>query len=211
MKGIIKHKKKAMKLLIVLMTAFLFTGIASAQHGDTPEGHVNIGIKGGVNVYNVHNDNDTKYDPKVGYHFGLLGHIHLKRHFAIQPEIVFSAQGAKYTVNNTTATYILDYVNLPVLFQYMFDNGFRFQAGPQVDFLILAKTKINGNITDNKSDLNPIGFGLSFGMSYVFPPTGFGIDARYNLGINDLNKNGTVKSTNRGFQFGVFYIFGHKG
>jgi hypothetical protein len=49
-----------MKFLIGLITAILMTGIASAQHGNTPAGHVNLGIKGGANLYYVHNDNDTK-------------------------------------------------------------------------------------------------------------------------------------------------------
>jgi hypothetical protein len=185
------------------------TGIASAQHGNSPAGHVNIGIKGGANVYNVHNDNNTKYDPRIGFNLGLLGHIHLNSNFAIQPEIVYSAQGAKQTVDNGTNKLNLNYINVPVLLQYMFDNGLRLQAGPQVGFLVSAKSKTGNNSIDVKNDMNPIDFALSFGASYVFPPTGFGIDARYNLGLNNINKNGTVNSTNRGLQLGIFYIFGH--
>jgi Outer membrane protein beta-barrel domain len=194
-----------MKFLIGLMTAILISGIASAQHGNAPAGHVSLGIKGGVNVYNVHNDDDTKYDQRTGYHFGLLGHIHFDSQFAIQPEIVYSAQGAKYG----SIKYNLDYINVPVLFQYMFDNGFRLQAGPQAGFLISAKSKDNNNVTDNKNDLKPIDFSISVGASFVVPSTGFGIDARYNLGLSNINKTGAVNSTNRGFQLGVFYIFGH--
>jgi hypothetical protein len=185
-----------MKFLIGLIAAILITGVVSAQHGNAPEGHVSLGIKGGINVYNVLDDNNTNDDPKTGYHFGLLGHIHLKNPWAIQPEIVYSAQGAK--IGDTK--YNLDYINVPVLFQYMFDNGFRLQAGPQLGFLVSA---------DNKNDLNPIDFGVSIGVSYVVPSTGFGIDARYNIGLSNINKSGTVNSTNRGIQFGLFYIFGH--
>ena len=204
----IKLRKKAMKFLIGLATAILISGIANAQHGNTPAGHVNLGLKGGVNLYNVHNDDNTKYDLKVGYHFGLLGHIHFNNHFAIQPEIVYSAQGAKYTNDNGTTNYNLNYINVPVLFQYMFDNGFRLQAGPQAGFLMSAKSKNDNNTTDNKDNLKPIDFGLSIGASYVVPSTGFGIDARYNLGLSNINKDSAVNSTNRGVQLGIFYIFG---
>jgi len=193
-----------MKFLTGLMTAILITGVASAQHGNAPAGHVSLGIKGGVNVYNVHNNNDTKYDSKAGFHFGLLGHIHFDSNFAIQPEIVYSAQGAK----NGDTKYNLDYLNVPVLFQYMFDNGFRIQAGPQLGFLISAKSKNNNDNTDIKDYYKPIDFGASIGASYVFPPTGFGIDVRYNLGLSNINKNSDVNSTNRGLQLGIFYIFG---
>lgn len=185
-----------MKFLIGLITAILITGIASAQHGNAPEGHVSLGIKGGLNLYNINNDNGSTYDQITGYHFGLFGHIHLKNPWAIQPELVYSAQGAKSGDTN----YKLGYFNVPVLIQYMFDNGFRLQAGPQVGFLVSA---------DNKNDLNPIEFGVSFGASYVLPSTGFGIDARYNLGLSNINKDSDLNSTNRGIQLGIFYIFGH--
>jgi hypothetical protein len=91
----------------------------------------------------------------------------------------------------------------------MFDNGFRLQAGPQVGFLINAKSKINDNVTNIKDAYNPIDFGLSIGASYIFPPTGFGIDARFNLGLTDINQDNSVYSTNRGLQLGIFYIFGY--
>jgi hypothetical protein len=198
-----------MKFLMALMTAILITGVASAQHSSSPAGHVNLGLKLGGNLYNVHNEDGTEYDMREAYNFGLLGHIHFNPQFALQPEIVYSAQGAKYDSGNETVNYNLDYINVPVLLQYMFDNGFRFQAGPQIGFLVGAKSK-NGDVTtDFKDDMEAIDFSLSMGVSYVFPPTGFGLDLRYNVGLNNINKNSSVVSTNRGFQFGVFYLFGH--
>lgn len=185
-----------MKFLIGLITAILITCVASAQHGNSPKGHVNLGVKGGINMYNIYNDDNTNYDQITGYYFGLLGHIHLNSQWAIQPELVYSTQGAK----NGSIIYNLDYINVPVQLQYMFDNGFRIQAGPQLGFLVRA---------DNKDNLSPIDFGVGFGVSYVVPSTGFGIDVRYNLGLSNINKDDAVKSTNRGFQMGVFYIFGH--
>ena len=184
--------KKAMKFFIGLITAILITGVASAQHGNSPSGHVNLGIKGGLNMYNIHNDNNTSFDQVTGYNFGLLGHIHINSQWAVQPELVYSAQGAK--------NYNLGYINVPVLLQYMFDNGFRIQAGPQLGFLVSAT---------NKADYNPVDFALSLGVSYVVPSTGFGIDLRYNHGLSDISKSSDVKSTNRGIQLGLFYIFGH--
>jgi hypothetical protein len=48
---------------------------------------------------------------------------------------------------------------------------------------------------------------MAAGASYLVPNTGFGFDARVNLGLTDINKDGNIKSTNRGFQLGVFYLF----
>lgn len=184
--------KLKMRFLPVLVAAFLFGGVASAQHSSSPSGHVTFGIKGGVNFYNIQNDNSTTYSQRTGYHFGMLGHIHRNSQWAVQPELVYSAQGSK-NLN-------LGYLNIPVLIQYMFDNGFRLQAGPQIGFLVSS---------ENSDNWNPIDFALSVGASYVFPATGFGVDLRYNHGLNDINKNNDVVSTNRGIQLGLFYLFGH--
>ena len=198
-----------MKFLFALMTAVLITGAAIAQHGNEPKGHIAIGIKGGVNLYTIHNDNNVTYDPKVGFNIGLLGHIHVAKHFALQPEIQYSAQGAKFDIDNSNTKYNLNYINVPVLLQYMWDNGFRLQAGPQAGLLISAKSRNNDNSLDIKDNFKPLDLGVSFGAGYIHPSTGIGIDARYNLGLSNINENSAIKSTNRGFQFSLFYIFGH--
>lgn len=188
---------------IAAMAAILITGSVTAQN-------INIGIKGGLNLYNINSDNNGSYDTKIGFHLGLLGHIHLADQLGLQPELVFSTQGAKFKSGNIDAELNLNYINVPLLFQYMFDNGFRLQAGPQLGFLVGAKVKVGNTDTDVKDDFNSVDVGLGLGMSYVHPASGFGFDARYNLGLSNISDSGTGTSTNRGFQIGVFYLFKHK-
>jgi hypothetical protein len=198
-----------MKFSAVLLTAIMITGIASAQHGNTPEGRMNLGIKGGLNVYSINNEDNTGYDSRVGINVGILGHVHVYPHFALQPELVYSSQGARYTDEiGDTYYYHLNYVNVPVLFQYMFDNGLRLQAGPQLGILVSAKS-ILGTSSVDLNDTKPVDVSMSFGASYIAPSTGFGMDFRYNLGLSNINKDSGPVSTNRGFQLGVFYIFGY--
>ena len=190
--------------LSAALAVILVTSTVNAQH-------VNIGIKAGLNVYTVKTDNGTNFDSKLGFHAGLIGHIHLNKQFAVQPEIVYSAQGGDYTFEGVETKIKLGYVNVPVMLQYMFDNGFRLQAGPQVGFIISGKRETGGVETEIKSDINTIDFSLGAGIGYVHPASGLGVDARYNLGLSNINdNNSTVKSTNRGFQLGVFYLFKHR-
>jgi hypothetical protein len=191
-----------MKIYFCTIIAILImTGTAGAQHS-------HIGIKAGLNITNVHHDNNIVYDYKAGLHAGMLAHIHLAKHFAIQPEVVFSMQGARYDFFNTTTQYNLNYVNVPVLFQFMFGHGFRLQAGPQAGFLVSARSE-NGNYRYNHiNDVKPFDVGAVAGMSYV-TPIGFGVDARYVHGLTSINENSAVYSTNRGAQLGVFFLFNH--
>ncbi len=185
------------------MAAILFTTAASTQS-------VNIGIKGGLNVYNINNDNGSKYDDKVGFHVGLLGHVHLTKQLALQPELVYSTQGARSTTSGIETKFNLGYINVPILLQYMFDNGFRLQAGPQIGFLTSAKAKSGNANLDFKSSLKPVDVGIGAGIGYVHAASGFGVDARYNIGLSNINDNDIVTSYNRGLQLGVFYLFNHK-
>ena len=189
--------------LSVALAATMMVGTVSAQK-------VNVGVKAGLNVYNVNNDNGVEYDSKTGFHAGLIGHIHLGPQFGLQPEVVYSSQGAKFDFANTESKLKLGYINVPIMLQYMFDNGFRLQAGPQVGFLVNADTETNGNETDVKDNYNTVDFGIGAGVGYIHPPSGFGVDARYNLGLSNINKNDAIESKNRGFQVGVFYLFNHK-
>ncbi len=193
-----------MKLYLnVAIAAILMTATAQAQN-------INIGIKGGLNIYNINNSNGAKYDNLLGFNLGLIGHIHLAKQLALQPELVYSAQGAKYTTGGVQTKVQLGYINVPILLQYMFDNGFRLEAGPQVGFLVNAKAKTPNLTVDIKDNLKKVDVGLGAGIGYVNPATNFGIDARYNLGLSNINDNTSSKSTNRGFQIGVFYLFNHK-
>lgn len=193
-----------MKLYLnVALAAILMTATAKAQN-------VNVGIKGGLNIYNINNNQGQKYDNLLGFNLGLIGHVHLAKQLAFQPEIVYSAQGAKFTTAGVQTKIQLGYINVPLLLQYMFDNGFRLQAGPQVGFLVNAKSKSPNSTIDIKNNLKKVDVGLGAGIGYVNPATNFGIDARYNIGLSNINENTSVKSTNRGFQVGVFYLFHHK-
>jgi hypothetical protein len=178
-------------IITTVLIILLFTGLAGAQH-------INIGVKGGLNAFTITPGFVLDDELKFGLHVGLIGHVHLGDPIALQPEIVFSMQGSE----NTN----LNYINIPLIFQYMYDNGFRIQAGPQLGFLVSAKT----GDTDVMDQYEAIDVALGVGVSYVNPATDFGFDFRYNHGLTNISKNDNSNLYNRGFQLGVFYLFNHK-
>lgn len=199
------NKKTIMKKTIILASAlFIFLGATKAQD-------VHFGIKGGLNASNINvsNNQGNHLDTKIGFNAGLLAHIHAGKSFAIQPEVYYSSEGAKSTVSNIKSTINLGYINVPVLAQYMFANGFRIEAGPQVGFLINAKSKTGSLTTDEKTNYKTTSFSIPVGAGYL-TSFGLGFDARYNFGISDIVKNNTGGAARSNvFQFGLFYQFGH--
>jgi len=186
---------------------FIFVAIFFALSGAKAQ-TVHFGIKGGLNASSVNsNPSNSDMQTKVGFNLGLLAHIHTSNpQWAIQPEIYYSDEGAK-SKSNSSASFNLGFINVPVLGQYMFDNGFRIEAGPQLGFLTNAKST-SGNVTVNvKEDFKKTNFSIPVGIGYV-TSSGFGLDARYNFGLSNLNNTTTsTKIHSNVFQFGLFYQF----
>ncbi len=189
------------KIIIFLLGTFLIC-TAGAQK-------IYFGIKGGVNVSTLHSAANTNFENKVGFNLGGLAHIHTSKTWAIQPEIFYSLEGAKASLigSNNKVTYNLNYINVPVLLQYFFSNGFRLEGGPQMGFLLSAKTK-TGNVTVDNKAFQSTAVSIPLGIGYL-SSSGLGIDARYVFGLSNINdnSNGSTIQSNV-FQFGFFYQLG---
>ena len=193
----VRYRKAMRKLpFFLFLTICLMT--LSYSYSQSPD----IGIKGGLNMANLHHDNSSiNPDHKAGLHGGILVHFHVNRSFGVQPELVYSMQGADYGGGEAE----INYVNVPLLFQYMFASGWRLQTGPQVGLLVSGEFDENdGREVNIKSSLKKSVFDWSLGAGYL-SASGLGVDLRYNHGISDAYKNSDV--TNRVWQLGLFYQF----
>ncbi len=186
----------------LLMGLSLITMMASTSDAQ----YVNLGVKAGLNFYKNVNSNDVKTDFRTGFNLGLLGHIHINDVWALQPEVYYSTQG----FNANTTKVRTGYINIPILLQYMFANGFRIQAGPQLGIMTSAKLEAAGVTSDFNDNYKAMEAALSVGISYVHPPSSIGVDLRYNHGLTSINESDAVKVYNRGIQLGLFYLINHK-
>ena len=183
-----------MKRISLLGILLFVMGGAIAQ---TP--HVEFGLKAGLNLSKF---NQPNMDNIAGFNAGAFAHVHLSRHFALQPEVVYSQQGSKLANNETQR---VNYVNIPVLGQYMFGGGLRLQTGPQIGLRTNATIKNGNHESANDNAYTGADVAWSFGAGFL-SPVGLGVDARYNLGITDITKSSSdIK--NRVFQVGLFYQF----
>ncbi len=192
-----------MKKIVLSFALVMAAAAAFCQHSY-------LGIKGGANFSRFTVKDGEATDFRTGFHAGLLSHIHLNKEFALQPELLYSAQGdeTKLIGNSTTIRRKLNYITIPVLLQYMFHNGFRLQAGPQVGFLLNAKSELAGITTNLKNSFESTDLGLAAGVGYL-SPSGLGIDGRYVFGLSNIYKPGSPVIHSNVAQFGLFYMFHH--
>lgn len=214
-----------MKKLLLVIAIITVSFTANAQE-------VKFGPKVGLNVSTINlstsnKDVDSDFGSRTSFFIGGMAEFKLSDKFAIQPELLYSMQGATIKDENHTSIagvssgYVisLDYLNIPVMAKYFVIDNLALEAGPQVGFLMSAKHKLEASVAgvsasaeenDIKKDTKSIDFGLNIGASYTLD-FGLNFGIRYNLGLTDLadkkvsEDNTTMK--NGVFQVSIGYLF----
>jgi len=183
-----------MRVVLILVLG-LFAGSVFGQ------AQVAVGLKGGLNFANLDVQGFSTKN-RTGYHLGAFTLFKFTK-IGIQPEIIFSQQGSKVkdpSFGSVESNF--SYVNIPVLFKLYTVLGLNFQAGPQFGFLTSAEID-NDNIKD---ELKGSDLSLALGAGWDLP-FGLTIDARYNLGLSDVNDDlpNADEIKNQVFQISVGY------
>jgi len=187
-----------MKKLLIVFVAVALVATANAQ------GSTTFGVKAGANLSSWGGDDAEGVKSKIGFHAGGIVNIPVSSMFSVQPEVLFSLEGAK-SEDDDDAKANLSYINIPIMLQYNNASGFYAELGPQIGFLMSAKSQ-PGDV-DIKDALKSTNFSLAFGAGFK-TKSGFGFGARYALGLGTItdDSDGDIKQSNLGF--GVFYSFG---
>ncbi|SEG41025.1 porin family protein [Flavobacterium urumqiense] len=194
------------KITLLLVTVFT-VGFVNAQDKED----MSFGVKGGLNVSSITNANQDGVNSKslIGFHVGFFAEFMISDKFAIQPELLYSAQGVKLESGGDNGDLKLDYINIPVMAKYYVANTFSLEFGPQIGFLVSAKAKSGGVSEDIKDEIQSTDVSLGFGASYYFAER-FMFGARYNLGLSRIQKDlfpGEAECKNSVFQISVGYKF----
>lgn len=169
---------------------------------------VQPGLKAGLNISNFTGGNFRNFDHKsmTRYHAGGFLRFNFGSMAAIQPELLFSAQGAKLDSGNGEAAYKINYFTIPIMFQYHTEGGVYFEAGPQFGF------KLSENIPDDaRIDNFAKGGSTSLGVGLGWGKKGLGVGARYLFGLSNVgdfeNAYFDPDFKQGVFQLSLFYIF----
>jgi hypothetical protein len=195
-----------MKKLFVLAVAICLTTAAFAQ------AQFSLGLKAGPNFANI----DTKgsvgsnYDNRTGFHGGAFALFKFTK-IGIQPELIFSQQGSKFTFNGADIEANYNYFNVPIIIKLYTVAGINLQFGPQFGFLAGGERKASvigssvKSTEDAKDVLEGSDISAALGVGWDLP-FGLTLDARYNLGLKDVNKDDSFdKTKNQVWQVSVGY------
>ena len=216
----IKAKHNLMKKAILLISILYFIS-------ESLKAQIQIGAKSGVNYVNtvLNNtpngiDSGTKY--RLGYHIGIYNKIPIYNKLSFRPELLFSSKGYSFErLPNSPLTedgsMHLNYINLPLLLDYKVVDKIALTLGPELGYLLTAKSKRESGTFDTKNLWdNFFDFGLSTGINYLIYDK-LGIEFRYTHGFSSVmgiiyftDQNGATlkeksKFQNRAFQLSAYY------
>lgn len=204
--------KKIFLGLAIIAGTFTFAQSTSAStEATTPStsSKIKFGLKAGLNISTLSNM-DMK--SKAGFYGGVFANIPVAKDFSVQPEVLYSATGAKGKGDNNTQLN-LEYLSVPVMFQYKALPNLYVEAGPQFNFLIDARLKKSASTSLLKNGTQSFDFGIGLGAGYYFTKN-IGVNVRYTAGLSDIvktkyhygyDREGSVK--NGVFQIGLNYKF----
>ena len=178
---------------IFFATILLIAGTGTAQEFE-------FGAKAGVNFASLYGDHVESLDDRTSFHLGLVAELPVSERFSVQPELLYSGQGATASGDRT---FKLDYVNLPLMAKIYIVEGFSLEAGPQVGINVVSKGEFGGDVEEIE-DIETLEFAGALGAGYRFPGNLF-FQARYIWGLNPAWEFRELK--NRVFQLSAGYKF----
>lgn len=155
---------------------------------------VKFGVKAGLNYANQNgtditvNSTNYKTDAITSYHVGLVAEIKLVSSFSIQPELLYSTQGATYKNITEEFKNELGYIAIPVIAKIHLNKFLSLELGPQASFLLSEKNNVNFKDSETFEFAGVGGLGINLTKNLF-------IQGRYVLGLTEASKEAQVKNS----------------
>jgi len=186
------------------------------------QAQIKFGPKVGINLSTMTlSSSGISLDPTtlIGFHAGVVSEIPLIAGLSLQPGILYSSKGSKYSFMSEEGTISPGYVEVPVNVAYGIGSDalkFSIFAGPYVAYGLTGKYKSGGESEDivfgtgEDDDMNPLDYGVNFGVGVNLKA--LVISAQYGLGLANLSPDtsGDTEIKNTVIGISLAYLFGGK-
>src|SRR5690606_34044060 len=166
----------------------LFVAVATLSITAAHSQSVRFGAKAGVNFASVNGDDFDEADGVTGFQVGAVAKIGFTELLALQPELLFSAQGYSVDLPGDDVSVRLGYVNLLIMLDFTLAEGLSLQGGPQFGFNVVSGYKFDGDDNEDFEEVEGIktlDLGAGIGAQYILPINLF-FQARYVIGLSNV-------------------------
>lgn len=182
-----------------------------------------VGLTAGVNLTTLGTASsggvsiDYKYRP--GFQGGIFVEVPVAKKISFAPQLIFSQKGGDINTVISGVTFKgstkINYLDLPLLFDFKIDPAFSVFVGPQVAFFMSQSTNVTASLGSNSSsDTNSSGegfrktlVGANFGLGYKIN-SDFGLKLHYVTDFQHAGENGNdTGERNSGFALTAGFLF----
>ena len=166
---------------ILLTMAALFVAVTMNAQG---AGSMFVKPMAGL-TYSTITDSDAKM--KLGFAAGAEFGYNFTDNITFTGGLIYTMEGAKADDDHEDYKTTLNYLNIPILFNYYVAPGLALKTGIQPGILLSQKSEAGDYAYTGTDGLNTVDITVPFGVSYEF--SDLVIDFRYNLGLLKIAKD----------------------
>ena len=194
-----------MKKMMMMAVLAIVAMTANAQNTLRENGTFTLQPKVGLGIGFLSGDWSSASGDDRKSRFGVLagveGEYYVNSWFSAAVGVNYAQQGWKFEGNGAKSTTKLDYLNVPIVANFYVTQGLALKTGVQMGFLMNAKE----DGTDIKDAYKKLNVSIPIGISGEYRD--FVFDARYNIAVTKLNKNGSNSERSDLFTLTLGYKF----
>ena len=216
-----------MKKIFITMAVAVMALTASAQRASSSSSSffstekadlpVTFGIRGGLNVASMSEEDDKDVKSKAGFNVGVAVDFPIMQSLYIQSGLYYTTKGLKVEHKSYDRKLNIGYLEIPVLASYRYNfndaNQLQFNFGPYFAYGLHGKVKYDGgsykedyNWYDENDDAKRFDMGLQLGLGVTLAKHYY-VGLAYEFGLISQVKDSDGYFKTRNFMVNVGYQF----
>jgi hypothetical protein len=149
-----------------------------------------ISVQGGLNLMQMKASAmglSIEFDSDAALNLGVIADFKGTDNFNLRSGLLYNGNTSSLTFDGEKTKFTANYLSLPLLGRFKVSEGLYAIAGPQINFLLSAKNRYDGETMDEKEALKSSSFSGLFGAEYQFSDK-FRLGINYSAGLSNIAK-----------------------
>ena len=147
-------------------------------------------VQGGLNLMQMKASAmglSIEFDSDAALNLGVIADFKVTDNFNLRSGLLYNGNSSSLTFDGEKTKITVNYLSLPLLGRVKVSEGLYAIAGPQINFLLSAKSRYDGETSDDKESINSSSFSGLFGAEYQLSDK-FRLGINYTAGLSNIAK-----------------------
>ena len=147
-------------------------------------------VQGGLNLMQMKASAmglSIEFDSDAALNLGVIADFKGTDNFNLRSGLLYNGNSSSLTFDGEKTKTTVNYLSLPFLGRFKVSEGLYAIAGPQINFLMSAKNRYDGETSDEKEAVKSSSFSGLFGAEYQLSDK-FRLGINYTAGLSNIAK-----------------------